>query len=75
MKAIIQLLAILLTINLTWAASSLLDKIKDDPDLSQVIDNNVHILSSGATEAFKNVVTFIFYLVDVRYKLNCIRSI
>lgn len=36
MGAVFQLLAILLTINLTWAAASLLDKIKDDPDLSQV---------------------------------------
>lgn len=45
MKAVFQLLAILLTINLTWAASSLLDKIKDDPDLSQVIDFNVRISS------------------------------
>lgn len=44
MKAVFQLLAILLTINLTWAATSLLDKIKDDPDLSQVIEFNVYTL-------------------------------
>ncbi|XP_037026779.1 fasciclin-1 isoform X3 [Bradysia coprophila] len=38
MRAVFQLLAILLTVNMTLAGSSILDKIKDDPELSQFYD-------------------------------------
>lgn len=37
MKAFLQLMIVALTGSFAFAASSLLDKIKDDPDLSQVL--------------------------------------
>lgn len=55
MKVLLQLMIVALTGSLAFAASSLLDKIKDDPDLSQVQFYIIYILQCKYTKRMKKV--------------------